>query len=74
MILLLLLLLFTFSLLADSAALPPHWDAMKDFLQLFPLKANAKEYQEVEAELTKTGLIPSIVSVRSQQQQLNLNV
>ncbi|XP_034396584.1 protein mono-ADP-ribosyltransferase PARP14-like [Cyclopterus lumpus] len=59
--------LFRKEVKADSVVLPPHWDNMKDFLQLFPLKTNAKEYQDVEAELTKTGLTASILSIERVQ-------
>ncbi|XP_074495688.1 protein mono-ADP-ribosyltransferase PARP14-like [Sebastes fasciatus] len=52
----------------DDSALPPHWDDLKgDLLKLFPLKVGSKEYKEVEAELTKTGLPAKIINIERVQ-------
>ncbi|CAJ1069628.1 protein mono-ADP-ribosyltransferase PARP14-like isoform X2 [Xyrichtys novacula] len=50
--------------LKAGAPLPQHWDDMKgDLLKLIPLTAGSQEYNEVETELTKTGLTPNILSI-----------
>ena len=52
--------------LADDAALPSNWNDMKsDLLKQVPLTPGSKEYNDVETELTKTGLAANILSVCS---------
>ncbi|XP_056232020.1 protein mono-ADP-ribosyltransferase PARP14-like [Seriola aureovittata] len=54
--------------LKDDTALPGHWDDMKgDLVKLFPLTVGSKEYSDVETELTRTGLIPNIISIERVQ-------
>ncbi|KAM4575865.1 protein mono-ADP-ribosyltransferase PARP14-like [Odontesthes bonariensis] len=53
---------------ASDSSLPPHWNDMKgDMVKLFPLTAGSQEYSGVEAELTKTGLNPIIISIERVQ-------
>ncbi|XP_029985691.1 protein mono-ADP-ribosyltransferase PARP14-like isoform X1 [Sphaeramia orbicularis] len=52
----------------DSAALPLHWEDMKgDRVKLVPLKPTSTEHQEVEKELSRTGLNVNIISVERVQ-------
>lgn len=52
----------------EDDALPAHWDDMKgDRVKVVPLKATSKEHQEVEKELSRTGLTVSVVSVERVQ-------
>ncbi|KAG7233345.1 hypothetical protein INR49_007174 [Caranx melampygus] len=54
--------------LKDDAALPGHWDDMQgNIVKLFPLTAGSTEYNDVETELTKTGLTPNIISIERVQ-------
>ncbi|XP_074526876.1 protein mono-ADP-ribosyltransferase PARP14-like [Halichoeres trimaculatus] len=54
--------------LKDDDVLPSHWDDMKgDLLKLFVLSSGSKEYNDVEAELTRTGLTPNIISIERVQ-------
>ncbi|XP_053181167.1 protein mono-ADP-ribosyltransferase PARP14-like [Scomber japonicus] len=56
--------------LKDDAALPAHWDNMKgDLLKLFPVTAGSKEYNDVQTELTKTGLSANIISIERVQNE-----
>ncbi|XP_028268993.1 protein mono-ADP-ribosyltransferase PARP14-like isoform X3 [Parambassis ranga] len=53
---------------ADDGALPPHWDDMKGaIVKLFTVAPQSQEYNEVEQELTKTGLSVSIISIERVQ-------
>ncbi|XP_062272829.1 protein mono-ADP-ribosyltransferase PARP14-like isoform X1 [Scomber scombrus] len=55
---------------AVDAALPAHWDDMKgDLLKLFPVTAGSKEYNDVQTELTKTGLSANIISIERVQNE-----
>ncbi|CAK6982415.1 hypothetical protein INR49_018834%2C partial, partial [Scomber scombrus] len=55
---------------AVDAALPSHWDDMKgDLLKLFPVTAGSKEYNDVQTELTKTGLSANIISIERVQNE-----
>ncbi|XP_023254108.1 poly [ADP-ribose] polymerase 15-like, partial [Seriola lalandi dorsalis] len=38
-----------------------------DLVKLFPLTVGSKEYSDVETELTRTGLIPNIISIERVQ-------
>lgn len=50
----------------DDSALPSCWEDMKgDLVKLFALTPGAQEYDDVEQELTKTGLYLNIISVCS---------
>lgn len=50
----------------DDSALPSCWEDMKgDLVKLFALTPGAQEYDNVEQELTKTGLYLNIISVCS---------
>ncbi|TDH12644.1 hypothetical protein EPR50_G00049200 [Perca flavescens] len=52
----------------DDAALPSNWDDMKgDLLKRVPLTPGSKEYNDVETELTKTGLAANIISIERVQ-------
>uniref|UniRef100_A0A3Q3ILY1 Poly [ADP-ribose] polymerase n=2 Tax=Monopterus albus TaxID=43700 RepID=A0A3Q3ILY1_MONAL len=54
--------------LKDDAALPSHWEDMKgDMVKLFLLTGGSKEYTDVEAQLTKTGLTANIISIERVQ-------
>ncbi|KAI3372981.1 hypothetical protein L3Q82_023426 [Scortum barcoo] len=54
--------------LKDDITLPSDWDDMKgDLVKQVPLPAGSKTYQEVEKEVTKTGLKLNIISIERVQ-------
>ncbi|XP_031600671.2 protein mono-ADP-ribosyltransferase PARP14-like isoform X1 [Oreochromis aureus] len=54
--------------LKDDSALPSCWEDMKgDLVKLFALTPGAQEYNNVEQELTKTGLYLNIISIERVQ-------
>ncbi|XP_072243280.1 protein mono-ADP-ribosyltransferase PARP14-like [Leuresthes tenuis] len=53
---------------ASGSSLPSHWNDMKgDIVKLFPLTAGSKEYSDVEAGLTNSGVIRNIISIERVQ-------
>ncbi|XP_069576160.1 protein mono-ADP-ribosyltransferase PARP14-like [Brachyistius frenatus] len=54
--------------LKDDAALPSNWVDMKgDIVKLFPVTAGSQEYNDVQTEVTNTGLVANIIMIERVQ-------